>query len=61
VISRTRDGGTGCPGCRFDDQLQRRRDRGKLRPVDRALLAIKDEVSTGKRSEGLVRDSERVS
>ena len=42
VISRTRDGGTRCPGCRFDDQLQRRRERGKLRPVDRALLAIKD-------------------
>ena len=41
VFSRTRDGGTRCPGCRFDDQLQRRRDRGKLRPVDRALLAAK--------------------
>jgi hypothetical protein len=34
----------GCPGCRFDDQLQRRRDRGKLRPVDRALLAVKNQV-----------------
>jgi hypothetical protein len=43
VISRTRNGGTGCPGCRFDDQLQRRRERGKLRPVDRAILAVKEE------------------
>jgi Probable Zinc-ribbon domain len=34
--------GTGCPGCRFDDQLQRRREQGKLRPVDRAILAMKD-------------------
>jgi hypothetical protein len=34
--------GVGCPGCRFDDQLQRRRDKGKLRPVDRALLSIKN-------------------
>jgi hypothetical protein len=34
----------GCPGCRFDDQLQRRRDRGKLRPVDRALLAAKNQA-----------------
>jgi hypothetical protein len=34
--------GTGCPGCHFDDQLQRRRDQGKLRAVDRALLAVKD-------------------
>jgi hypothetical protein len=39
VISRTRDD-SGCPGCRFDDQLQRRRDQGKLRPSDRALLAV---------------------
>jgi hypothetical protein len=44
VISRTRDGGSGCPGCRFDDQLQRRRDQGKLRPVDRALLAVKNPI-----------------
>ena len=32
--------GVGCPGCRFDDQLQRRRDQGKLRPSDRAILAV---------------------
>jgi uncharacterized protein YndB with AHSA1/START domain len=32
--------GVGCPGCRFDGQLQRRRETGKLRPVDRALLAV---------------------
>jgi hypothetical protein len=44
VISRTRDGGSSCPGCRFDDQLQRRRDQGKLRPVDRALLAVKNPI-----------------
>jgi len=40
VLSRTREGAGGCPGCRFDDQLKRRRAQGKLRPVDRALLAL---------------------
>ena len=34
--------GVGCPGCRFDDQLQRRRDKHKLRPVDRAILSAKN-------------------
>ena len=42
VISRTRDE-SGCPGCRFDAQLQRRREKGKLLPVDRALLAVKEQ------------------
>jgi hypothetical protein len=32
--------GTGCSGCRFDDRLQRSRHQGKLRPVDRTLLAV---------------------
>jgi hypothetical protein len=52
VISRTRDGGTACPGCKFDDQLQRRRDQGKLRPSDRALLAVKAQVPVPRRRVG---------
>ena len=32
--------GAGCPGCRFDGQLRRRLETGRLRPIDRALLAI---------------------
>ncbi len=43
VICRTRGSG-GCPGCRFDSQLQRRRETHKLLPVDRALLAIEEEA-----------------
>jgi Probable Zinc-ribbon domain len=43
TVSNRTQAGVGCPGCRFDDQLQRRRDKGKLRPSDRALLAVKEQ------------------